>query len=250
MLPSDRIRKALIGYNSINSSIVTARFDAAPYKITIIHAYAPTTDSSNEDIETFYNTLDDTLAKVHQKDIIILITGDWNAKIGSDNTEWKSVIGRYGYGDRNKREESLLEFAAMHSLYKCNTRFEQKQQRKWTLASPDGVHKNMIDLIPVQRRWKSPVMNCRTFQSTDICSDHSLVLCNIGLRLQRTYNKIQHRTRIELSQLKNEKVRECYNKKLANDMAKIDLAEDLEKHAKKTETAIKKAAKAIIPASR
>ena len=59
-----------------------------------------------------------------------------------------------------------------------------------------------------------------------------------SISLQRMYNKMQHRTRIELSQFKNEKVRECYNTKLANDMAKIDPAENLVKHAKKTETAI------------
>ena len=154
MLLSDRARKALIGYNPVNSRVITARFDAAPHKITVIHAYAPTTASSDEDIEAFYSIPEDALAKVHKKDIIIIITGDWNAKIGSDNTDRKSVIGRYGYGDRNERGERLLEFAAIHSLYICNTRFEQKPQRKWTWASPDGMHKNMIDLILIQQRWK------------------------------------------------------------------------------------------------
>ena len=190
MLLSDRARKALIGYNPVSSRVITARFDAAPCKITVIHACASTTASSDEDIETFYSILEDALAKVHKKDIII-ITVDWNAKIGSDNTGWKSVMGRYEYDDRNERRERLLEFAAIHSLYIGNTRFEQKLQRKWTWASPGDVHKNMIDLILVQQRWKSSMINYRTFQSADICSDHSLVLCNIRLRLKRMYNKIQ-----------------------------------------------------------
>ena len=168
MLLSDRARKALIAYNPVNSRVITARFDAAPYKITVIHAYAPTTASSDEDIEAFYSILEDALAMVHKKDILV-ITGDWNAKIGSGDTDWKSVMGRYGYRDRNERGERLLEFAAIHSLYICNTRFEQKPQRKWTWASLDGVHKNMIELILIQQRWKSLVSNCRTFQSTDIC---------------------------------------------------------------------------------
>ena len=249
MLLSDRARKALIGYNPVNSRVITARFDAAPHKITVIHAYAPTTASSDEDIEAFYSILEDALAKVHKKDIII-ITGDWNAKIGSDNADWKSVMGRYGYGDRNERGERLLEFAAIHSLYICNTRFEQKPQRKWTWPSPDGVHKNMIDLILIQQRWKSSVINCRTFQSADICSDHLLVLCNIKLRLKRLYNKIQHRIRIDVSHLKSEKIRKCYSKKLAKDITKIDPAENLEEYAKKIEVAIKKAAETTIPASR
>ena len=61
-------------------------------KITVIHSYIPTTVSSDEDIKAFYSILEDALAKIHKKDIII-ITGDWNAKIGSDNTDWKSVMG-------------------------------------------------------------------------------------------------------------------------------------------------------------
>ena len=123
MLLSGRARKALMGYNPVSSQVITARFDAAPYKITVIHAYPPTAASSDENIEALYNILEDTLVKVHRKGIII-ITGEWNAKIGSDNTDGKSIMVRYGYGDRNERGECLLGFAAMHSLYICNTRFE------------------------------------------------------------------------------------------------------------------------------
>ena len=86
MLLSDRARKILIGYNLVSSQVITARFDAAPYKITLIHAEAPITASSDEDIEAFYNILEDTLVKVCKKDIIIVI-GGWNAKICSDNTD-------------------------------------------------------------------------------------------------------------------------------------------------------------------
>ena len=102
----------------------------------------------------------------------------------------------------------------------------------------------------VQQRWKLSMINCRTLQSADICSDHSLVLCNIRLCLKRMHNKIQHGTRIELSQLKNEEIRECYSTKLENNIAKIDPAENLEEHAKKIEAVIKETAEATIPASR
>ena len=129
MLLSDRARKALIGCNPVISLVMTARFDSASHKITVIDAYAPTTASSDEDIEAFYNILEDALVKVHKKDILVII-GDWDAKIGSDNTDWKSAMRRYGYGDRDERGEHLLEFAVTHSLYICNARFEQKQQRK------------------------------------------------------------------------------------------------------------------------
>ena len=61
---------------------------------------------------------------------------------------------------------------------------------------------------------------------------------------------MQHRTRFELSQLKRETIRECYSKKLANDVAKINLTENLEEHAKNIEATIKKAAEATLSASR
>ncbi|CAF3252389.1 unnamed protein product, partial [Rotaria socialis] len=184
MLLSAKAKKTLIGYNPISSRVITARFNATPFKLTVIHVYAPTSASSDDEIEIFYDSIEQALTPTPQKDIII-VTGDWNAKIGSDNTHWESVMGRYGYGDRNERGDRLLEFAALHNLYICNTRFQQTANRKWTWASPDGVHKNMIDLVLIQKRWKSPVTNCRTFQSADISSGHSLVLCNIKLRLKR-----------------------------------------------------------------
>ena len=94
MLVNERARKTLIGYDPVSSRIITGWFDAAPYKITVIHAYPPTTVCSDEDIMEFYSVLEDVLPKVHKKNIIIIIIGDWNTPIGSDNVHWKSVIGR------------------------------------------------------------------------------------------------------------------------------------------------------------
>ena len=92
LLLNTKARKALILYNPTSSRIITARFNAAPFKITVVHAYAPTSACSDEEIEAFYNTLENALATVHRKDILI-ITGDWNAKVGSDNADWKRIMG-------------------------------------------------------------------------------------------------------------------------------------------------------------
>ena len=246
LLLSETARKALIGYNPISSRIITARFNATPFKITVIHAYAPTSACSDEEIEAFYDTLEDAITKTHKKDIPI-ITDDWNAKVGSDNTDWKRVMGRYGYGDRNERGERLLEFATTHGLYICNTRFEQKPQRKWTWASPDGTHKNMIDLILIRQRWKSSVSNCRTFQSADICSDHSLVLCNIRLRLKKMHNEVHQNTRIDPSLLRDERIKKNYSNKLAEKITTIKPTQDIDKYASNIENAIKEAVETTIP---
>ena len=141
-------------------------------KISVIHVCAPASSSSEEDIDAFYIDIDGALTKTDKQDIFIL-TGDWNAKIGNDNTDWKSAMGKYGYGDRNERGERLLEFSTVYNLYICNTRFEHKPNRKWTWTSPDGIHKNRIDLILIQQRWKTSVIDCRTSQSANISSEHS-----------------------------------------------------------------------------
>ena len=45
------------------------------------------------------------------------MSGSWNAKVGNDNTGWNSVMGRYGFGDRNDREERLLELATTQTIH-------------------------------------------------------------------------------------------------------------------------------------
>ena len=114
-LLSAKAKRALTGYNPVSSRIISARFEAVPFNITVIHVCAPTSASSDEDIEAFYSDIEDTLAKTGKHDVIIL-TGDWNAKVGDDNTDWKCAMGKYGYGDRNERGERLLEFATANGL--------------------------------------------------------------------------------------------------------------------------------------
>ena len=87
-----------------------ARFRGAPLNLAVVQVYAPTADSSDEEIERFYEDLEKVLNELPNKDIKVIV-GDWNAKVGTDNSGWETVMGRYGYGDQNDRGERLLEFA-------------------------------------------------------------------------------------------------------------------------------------------
>ena len=108
----------------------------------------------------------------------------------------------------------------------------------------------MIDLILIQQRWKTSVINCRTFQSADISSDHSLVLCNIKLRLKKLYNKPLHGCKVDVNRLRDEKTRQSYSSTLARNIRTIEPTGDLEKHVSEIGKAIKNAAEATIPARR
>ena len=180
---SKRARAALLGYNPVNPRIISARFQGQPINMTVIQVYAPTAGSPNEDIQDFYGQLKETIKGIPRKDIKVIM-GDWNAKVGTDRTGFEEVMGRYGYGTRNDRGELLLQFAGKHNMYITNTRFQQKDSRKWTWVSPDGRYRNMIDLMLIDKRWLTSIWNCRAYQGPDVDSDHSLVLSKIRLRFK------------------------------------------------------------------
>ena len=146
--------KSLLGYNPVSPRLIVARFLAKPLNISVIQVYAPTSMSSEEDINDFYGELEEVLNDSQKKDTKVIM-GDWNAKVGTDREGWETVMGRFGYGERNERGERLLDFALQHNMYICNTKFQQKPCRKWTLLSPNGDIKNMIDHILIDKRWIS-----------------------------------------------------------------------------------------------
>ena len=129
LLLSKKARDCLLGYKHVNPRIIFARFSGQPFNIAVIQVYAPTADSSDEDIEEFYSLVESTLKDLPNKDICIVL-GDWNAKIGSNNEGLESCMGRYGPGERNERVERLIEFAMKNKLFIDNTRFQQKSSRK------------------------------------------------------------------------------------------------------------------------
>ena len=114
------VRKELINsvlnYTTISSRVISIRLKASPINITIILIYAPTSTYNDEEIEKFYETVDNTIQESHKKDILI-VQGDFNAKIGINaNEEWAECAGRFGIGVRNDRGQRLLEFAGKHRL--------------------------------------------------------------------------------------------------------------------------------------
>ena len=110
---SNKAKRALMGYNPVNPRIMAARFRGKPLNITVIQVYAPPAESSEEEIEEFYEKLEDTIAEVPRKDIKVVM-GDWNAKVGSDNEGWEAAMGRYGYGYAGSR--SMGPFQHLHLM--------------------------------------------------------------------------------------------------------------------------------------
>ena len=78
-----------------------------PFNITVIQVYAPTSNAEEAEVEWFYVDLQDLLELTPQKDVLFII-GDWNAKVGSQETP--EVTGKFGLRVQNKAGQRLTEF--------------------------------------------------------------------------------------------------------------------------------------------
>ena len=95
----------------------------------VILVYAPTSNAEESEVEQFYEDLQDLLELTPQKDVFFII-GDWNAKVGSQETS--GVTGKFGLGVQNEAGQRLIEFCQENALVIANTLFQQHKRRLYT----------------------------------------------------------------------------------------------------------------------
>ena len=94
-----RVQNAVLGCNLKNDKMISVRFQGKPFNITVIQAYAPTSNAEEAEVERFYEDLQDLLKLTPKKDVLFMIE-DWNAKVGSHETP--GVTGKFGLGVWNE----------------------------------------------------------------------------------------------------------------------------------------------------
>ena len=87
--------------------MISVHFQGKPHNITVIQVYAPTSNTEEPEVEQLYEDLQDLLELTPEKDVLF-ITGDWNAKVGSQETP--GVTGKFGLGILNEAGQRLIEF--------------------------------------------------------------------------------------------------------------------------------------------
>ena len=92
-------------------------FQGKPFNITVIQVYAPTSNAEEAEVERFYADLQDLLELTPKRDVLFL-TGDWNAKVGSQETP--GVTGKFGLGIWNEAGQILIEFCQENALVIAN----------------------------------------------------------------------------------------------------------------------------------
>ena len=104
-------------------------FPRQSIQITVIQVYAPTGNAEEAEVERFYEDLQDLLELTLKKDVLF-IRGDWNAKVGSQETP--GVTGKFDLGVQNEAGQRLIEFCQENSQVIANTLFQQQKRRFYT----------------------------------------------------------------------------------------------------------------------
>jgi len=212
---SSTAEKALLGFNPVSDRIITARFRTMLGGMTVCQVYAPTINANDMEMDEFYSSLQDVISNVPKTDLIIMM-GDFNAKVGNQYYDSNGSVGKFGYGQRNERGDRLVQFCILNDLVISNTQFKQsKDNRCWTWQSPNGIDCNQIDYIMISKKWRGSLRNSRAFPSADVGSDHQLVLANVKLKLKRN-RKQKKKHRADILKLKDECIKKNYQEEIEN----------------------------------
>jgi len=138
---------SMLGYNPISECLLTVRLAAKPWNVTLIQVYAPTNQATDQEKDGFYTSLQQVFSQA-PKQGIVLVCGDFNAKIGEG-----ASVGKFGLGVRNDNGERLVQFAQANGLLATNAMVRQHPRHQYTWCAPGGgACRNQIDYILVQNR--------------------------------------------------------------------------------------------------
>nr|VZI43833.1 unnamed protein product [Spirometra erinaceieuropaei] len=150
---------------------------------TIISAYAPTMTNPDAVRDKFYEDLHALLATVSKADKLIVLD-DFNARVGTDHTAWRGVLGPHGLRGSNDNGLLLLRTCAEHRLILTNTFFCLPEREKATWRHPRSRQWHLLDYVLVRRRDQRDVLVTKAIAGADGWTDHRLVISKMRIRLQ------------------------------------------------------------------
>nr|VZI07602.1 unnamed protein product [Spirometra erinaceieuropaei] len=150
---------------------------------TINSAYAPTMTNPDAVRDKFYEDLHALLATVSKADKLIVL-GDFNARVGTDHTAWRGVLGPHGLRGSNDSGLLLLRTCAEHRLTLTNTFFCLPVREKATWRHLRSHQWHLLDYVLVRRRDQRDVLVTKAIAGADGWTDHRLVISKMRIRLQ------------------------------------------------------------------
>ena len=126
IIVNKRIQNAVFGYSLKNDRMISVHFQGKPFNLMIIQVCALSSNAEEAEVERFYEDLQDLPELTPQKDVLFII-GDWNAKVGSQETP--GVTGNFGLGIRNEAGQRLIEFCQGNTQVIANTPLQTMQEK-------------------------------------------------------------------------------------------------------------------------
>ena len=185
-------------FTPVSERILRTRLKSHTGHVSVIAVYAPTNEAGNEEeTKKFYQALQDCVSETPKRDML-LVMGDFNARVGNDADAWRGTIGRFGPEQQNRNGVKLLDFCAFNSLVVTNTLFQHRfcHQQTWFHPAETTGSGHLMDYVLVNRRFRSSVLD-RVFRKTYLQSDHRLVVARVRLKLKAKRRRSQREPRYQ-----------------------------------------------------
>ena len=146
-----------------------------------------------------------------------ILIGDFNAKVGVDNTGFEDCMGKEGLGQMNENGEMFANMCALHGYVIGGSVFSHKEIHKGTWVSPDHVTVNQIDHICINKKFRRSMLDVKARRGADVASDHHLVVSKVKLKLKKNWTDVERRKpRYNVNYLKDRATKEQYGIALSN----------------------------------
>ena len=140
IIVNKRVQNVVLGCNLKNDRMITVHFQGKPFNIMVIQVYAPTSNAEEAEVEQFCEDLQNLLELTPKKDVLFII-GDWNAKVGSQETP--GVTGKFGLGVQNEASQRLTVWSrectghSKHPLPTTQERTLHMDITRWSIPKSD-----------------------------------------------------------------------------------------------------------------
>ena len=174
--------KCVSGFWCLSERVMVVSLKGRPFDISLIQCYAPTADNNDDEIDKFYEQLDEAIKQCRSQDIRIIM-GDFNAKVGGQRDG--RAVGPFGLGQRNERGSRLVEWCTANRFVITNTWFQHHMKNLYTWRSPGDTCKNQIDYVMINERFRNAIKGVRTYPGADCDSDHNLLMSKLCINLRK-----------------------------------------------------------------
>ena len=223
---AETLKELPIGHSE---RIISMRIPLARGKhLSLICAYAPTLVAEEHEKDAFYTLLNETVKRVDKNDKLI-VSGDFNARVGCEHQLWEGVLGAHGVGNMNSNGLRLLSFCSEFQLAITNTYFQLRNKHKNTWKHPRSGHWHMLDHVIIRRRDLVDCLITRVMRGAECGTDHLMQRSILRLSIRPSIRRRCKTTKkLNTTLLNDQQKRQDFQRRIQDLLsAQVNGAQDL-----------------------